>query len=203
MELLNKLMIVRIKRHQSCRFHNLFPASCIWFFIFSNYPNCSSVFSYYTHLVVSSSPSQSTNVLHSSVVGQINLPSLLGHGSTVISTSQKSTRPNTNPLRFIQGNIRICQGCRSSLRSQDGSIPVPPFDMVIARAEQRSFRDKNGKLVIPHQEQTCCYHFLLNFIRAVEPNFVPMALQVPQDVFPLLTVIHREYLHLVFELSFQ
>ena len=50
--------------------------------------------------------------------------------------------------RFIQGDIRMCQGCRSR------SIPVPPFDMVIARAEQKSFRDKNGKLVTPCQEQT-------------------------------------------------
>ena len=158
-----------------------------------------------------SSSSQSTNVFHSSVVGQINLPSQLGHGSTLINTSQNasqsmcSTQPNTNPfyVRFIQGNIRMCQGCRSSLRSRDGSVPVPPFDMVIARAERRSFRDKNGELVTPHQEQTCHYHFRLDCIRAVEPNFVPMALQVPQDIVSSLTLVHREYLRLVFGLRFQ
>ena len=157
-----------------------------------------------------SSPSHSTNVFHSSVVGQINLPSQLGRGPTVISASQNPTQstcsiqPNTNPfyVRFIQGNIRMCQGCRSSLRLQDGSIPVPPFDMVIARAERKSFRDKNGELVTPRQEQTCHYHFRLDCVRAVEPNFVPMALQVPQDVLPSLTVIHREYLRLVFGLIF-
>ena len=158
-----------------------------------------------------SSPSQSTNVFHSSVVGQINLPSQLGHGSTMISASQNtspstcSIQPNTNPfyVRFIQGNIRMCQGCRSSLRLQDGSIPVPPFDLVIARAERKTFRDKSGELVTPRQEQTCHYHLRLDCIRAVEPNFVPMALQVPQDVLPSLTNIHREYLRLVFGLSFQ
>ena len=159
----------------------------------------------------STSPSHSTNVFHSSVVGQINLPSQPGHGPTVISAGQNPTQstcsiqPNTNPfyVRFIQGNIRMCQGCRSSLRLQDGSIPVPPFDMVIARAERKSFRDKNGELVTPRQEQTCHYHFRLDCVRAVEPNFVPMALQVPQDILPSLTVIHREYLRLVFGFIFQ
>ena len=72
----------------------------------------------------------------------------------------------------------MCQGCRNSLHLQDGSIPVSPFDVVIARAERKSFRDKNGELVTTHQEQTCyyIYHFRLDCIRAVEPNFVPMAL---------------------------
>ena len=158
-----------------------------------------------------SSPSQPTNVFQSSVVGQINLPSQLNHGSTVISTSQNasqsvcSIQPNTNPfyVRCIRGNIRMCQGCRSSLRSQNGSVPAPPFDMAIARAERRSFRDKNGELVTPHQEQTCHYHFCLDCVRVVEPNFIPAALQVPKDIVPSLNVIHREYLRLVFGVTLQ
>ena len=68
---------------------------------------------------------------------------------------------------------------------------------------QTSFRDKNGELVTPRQERMCHYHFRLDCIRAVEPNFVLMALQVPQDILPLLTVIHREYHRLVFWLTFQ
>ena len=155
-----------------------------------------------------SSPSLSTNVFHSSVVGQINLPSQPGHGSTASQNASQrihSIQPNTNPfyVRFIQGNIRVCQGCRSSLRLQDGSVPAPPFDIVVARAERRSFRDKNGELVTPRHEQTCHYHIRLDCIRAIETKFVSMALQVPQDILPSLTVIHREYLRLVFGLGFQ
>ena len=155
----------------------------------------------------------SANVFHSAVVGQINLPSQLGHATSVISPSSSNsqsvvqtssaTPPNTNPfyVKFMQGNIRMCQGCRSSLRSQDGSIPNPPFDAVIARAERRSFRDKNGVLITPRQEQTCHYHLRLDCVKAVEPTFVPLALQVPGDVLPSLTFIHREYLRLLFGLE--
>ena len=42
---------------------------------------------------------------------------------------------NSNPffIRFIAGNIQMCQGCRSG-------IPQPPFDLAIARFERRSYR---------------------------------------------------------------
>ena len=35
------------------------------------------------------------------------------------------------------------------VRLTDGSIPAPPFDLVMARAEQCTFRDKSGVLVTP------------------------------------------------------
>ena len=79
------------------------------------------------------------------------------------------------------------QGCRSLLHLQDRSVPAPPFDIVVARAEWRSFQDKNGEIVTPRHEQTCHYHIRLNRIRAIEPTFVSMALQVPQDILPSLS----------------
>ena len=96
------------------------------------------------------------------------------------STSQL----NTNPfyVKFIKGNIRMCQGCRRPVKSMSGSIPSPPFDLVIARSERRSFHDKSGTLVTPLQEQTCHYHLSLQCVKAVEPHFVPFALKVPVDV---------------------
>lgn len=59
--------------------------------------------------------------------------------------------PNTNPfyVKAIEGNIRVCQGCRGSLKCLDGSVPAPPFDMCSARAKRRSFRDANGILRTP------------------------------------------------------
>ena len=43
------------------------------------------------------------------------------------------------------------------LRLTDGSIPAPPFDLVMARAEWCTFRDKSGVLVTPLQQQPSHY----------------------------------------------
>ena len=74
--------------------------------------------------------------------------------------SSSTQAPSTNPffLRFIQGNIRMCQGCRTSLRTMDGCVPNPPFDLAVARFECRTFRDKNGELHTPLHEQAVHYH---------------------------------------------
>ena len=123
--------------------------------------------------------------------------------SGITSTLQVSPQPNTNPfyVRFIAGNMRVCQGCRGNLKRQDGSIPASPFDVCAARAERRSFRDSNGILITPQKEQPAHYHLNLSCIGAVAPTFVPSSLFVPPDVKPKLNVVHKEYLHLVFNLS--
>ena len=43
------------------------------------------------------------------------------------------------------------------LRLTDGSIPAPPFDLVMARAEWCTFGDKSGVLVTPLQQQPSHY----------------------------------------------
>ena len=69
--------------------------------------------------------------------------------------------PNVNPfyLKFIKGNIRVCQGCRGSLKTSDGAVPSPPFDLTVARAEQRPFRDSSGDLITPKRPTVYHYHF--------------------------------------------
>ena len=111
--------------------------------------------------------------------------------------------PNTNPfyVKAIEGNIRVCQGCRGSLKCLDGSVPAPPFDMCSARAKRRSFRDANGILRTPSKEQACHYHLNLTCIRAVAADFIPSSLCVPPDILPRLTAVHKEYLWLIFHLS--
>ena len=111
--------------------------------------------------------------------------------------------PNTNPfyIRFIEGNIRMCQGCRSFLRNVHGVVPAPPFNLCAARAERRSYRNAAGVLVTPHKEQPAHYHLNLACIQAVAPQFVPSSLVVPSDIRPKLTQTHLEYLKLVFGLS--
>ena len=110
------------------------------------------------------------------------------------------TSSSTNPffLKFIQGNIRVCQGCRGSLRRLDGSIPQAPFDLAIARFERRPYRDKSGELRTPTREQASHYHLQPSCIQSVSPQLV---LSVPSDVQPCLTSVHKEYLRLMFKLQ--
>ena len=98
------------------------------------------------------------------------------------------------------GTLECARFVEVLLRLTDGSIPAPPFDLVMARAERCTFRDKSGILVTPPQQQPSHYHIHLDCARAVEPNFVPLALHVPPDFLPKLTIIHHEYLQLLFGL---
>ena len=82
--------------------------------------------------------------------------------------------------------MRVCQGCKGMLKRSDGSVPASPFDLCVARAERRSFRDSNGILITQQKEQPAHYHFNLNCIQAVAPTFVPSSLVVPPDVGPKL-----------------
>ena len=110
---------------------------------------------------------------------------------------------NSNPffVHFIGGNIRMCQGCKSSLRSIDGGIPKPPFDLAIARFERRPYRDKSGELKLPVQEQAAHYHLKVACVHAVSPYFVPGNLVIPSDIIFSLSATHKEYLRLMFDVS--
>ena len=43
----------------------------------------------------------------------------------------------------------MCQGCRSTLRLVDGSVPPAPHDLTVARAEKQPYRDSSGNLITP------------------------------------------------------
>ena len=95
-----------------------------------------------------------------------------------------SMQRQSNPffVRFISGNIRICQGCRGSLRLLDGSIPHPPNDIVVARLEKRPYFDKSsGTWCYPQKETNSHYHLKLACVVKAEPLFVPSTLQLPQN----------------------
>ena len=128
-----------------------------------------------------------------------SIPAPLGTDTALHSAAPL---PNTNPfyVRFIEGNIRMCQGCKSFLRNAHGVVPTAPFNLCAARAERRSFRNVAGVLVTPRKEQPAHYHLNLACIRAVAPQFVPSSLVIPSDVRPKLTQTHQEYLRLVFGL---
>ena len=110
--------------------------------------------------------------------------------------------PNVNPfyVKFISGNIRVCQGCKGSLHSKDRSVPAPPFDLVISRAKRRQFRDSIRTLVTPCSEKTVHSHLNIYYVRDIKTNFVLQSLKIPPDILLKLTTVHREFLRLVFQL---
>lgn len=73
----------------------------------------------------------------------------------------------------------MCQGCRDSLRTADGSVPVALFDIAIARAERWSFRDLSGNFITPTCESVSHYHCRPECVLAVEPHFVCSLLCIP------------------------
>ena len=104
---------------------------------------------------------------------------------------------NSNPffVRFIVGNIRVCQGCRGSLRLSDGSVPSPPNNIAAARLEKRPYYDKiSGTWCHPQKEVHSHYHLKLSCVVKAEPLFVPSTLQIPQEVFKDLLPVHLELL---------
>ena len=141
------------------------------------------------------SPSLSQSASHTS--GVVTLGSLLSQNQVInvntVPTSVSIAPPlNTNPFFLaIEGNIRMCQGCKTSLRNIDGSVPQPPYNLSIARYERRVYRDKNGILQSPQREQPVHYHFKLTCIHAVTPDFVPSSLTIPPDILPRLNVLTK------------
>ena len=111
--------------------------------------------------------------------------------------------PNVNPfyLKFIKGNIRVCQGCQGSLKTSDGAVPSPPFDLTVARTEQRPFRDTAGNLITPKRPTVYHYHFKLECIKAVEPQFVPSSICIPADVHSKLCTAHVQHLMNTFQIT--
>ncbi len=114
------------------------------------------------------------------------------HSSPVLST--QPTNPNPFYLKFVTGNIRTCQGCKGSLRSAESTIPEPPYNICIARAEKRPYRDTSGNLVTPTAYKPSHYHLSLTCIHAVEPTFAPHNLKVPSDVQCQLSPEHKHFI---------
>ena len=68
---------------------------------------------------------------------------------------------------LFMGTLECARVVEVLLRLTDGSLPAPPFDLVMARAERCTFRDKSGVLVTPLQQQPSHYHIHLDCARAV------------------------------------
>ena len=114
-----------------------------------------------------------------------------------------SQPPNVNPfyVKFIAGNIGVCQGCKGSLKTSDNRTPTPPFDIVAARSENRPFRDAMGSLITPKRATVYHYHCRPQCIQAVEPQFILSSLIIPIDVRAKLTHVHKQHLATLFNIN--
>lgn len=116
---------------------------------------------------------------------------------------QQTFTHDKNPffVRFLVGNIRVCQGCRGSLKLPDGSIPSPPNDIVVARLERRPYFDKSsGTWCQPQKETNSHYHMKLSCVVKVEPLFMPSTLQVSTNL--NLLPVHKELISTEFGVTF-
>ena len=109
-------------------------------------------------------------------------------GSTAADASSSGmfthSQSNPNPfyLKFNTGNIHICQGCGQSLKTSTGSIPHLPYNLVIARADKRPYRDSSGELVTHSSYSNAHYHVAVSCICQLELMFQPSILKIPVDI---------------------
>ena len=120
------------------------------------------------------------------------------------ATINNLQQPNYNPfiLKFITGNIRICQSCRSSLRKADGSTYQAPFDLCISRLEKRPFwHDPSKTWCSPSRESNAHYCVTVSCVQASCAFFVPSTLMVPPEICGKLNDIHKNYLNCEFNMQ--
>ena len=91
----------------------------------------------------------------------------------------------------------MCQGCKNSLRTVDGTIPPPPFNLTMPIAERHSFRYSSRQIVTPRKETMCHYHCSLPSIQMMMPNFHPDALYISHEIIERLDAVHIHHLLLL------
>ena len=65
--------------------------------------------------------------------------------SPIVSGSSSGTAPQrTFFVKFTNSYVRICQGCRTSLKP-DGIVPYAPEDVILGRVENGDIRTTDGK----------------------------------------------------------
>ena len=98
----------------------------------------------------------------------------------------------TNPFtfKFMTNRISKCQGCKETLQLLDNSLPLPPNDLILSRAENRPFVAPDGSTKIPTKPSVYHYHFKKDCIEATGVKFDPCMFVMPDDVKERLTIQH-------------
>jgi len=112
---------------------------------------------------------------------------------------------NCNPfvLKFVTGNIRICQSCRSSLRQMNGTIYCQPYNLCVSRLERMPYWHNGSKSwCTPVKESNAHYCANLSSLQASNPSFVGRSLLIPSEIAQKLSPIHMNCLTSKFLLVF-
>ena len=109
------------------------------------------------------------------------------------------TKQNVNPfyLKKLTGNIRVCQGCRGSLRVVDGSIQTSHTILLWHAWRRGNF----GNQVEPSRlrQELLLPITMLDYDPSF--SFIASSLAIPADIVAILTPQHRELLRLEFGLQ--
>ena len=102
--------------------------------------------------------------------------------------------PNNNSffVKPMSNLIKVCQGCRGSLRTAEDTIPSPPHNFCIARKELRKYKDAHtGIMKTSSHWSDSHYHLHKDCILAVEPAFhftyLIIGESIPQDIKSYIT----------------
>ena len=105
---------------------------------------------------------------------------------------------NPHTLKFVCGNIRVCQSCRDSFRLADGSPRSPPLDLCVAHLGKRQYWNSTSNTwCVPSRETNSHYCARVVCIQFTFPTFI---LVVPEEVRAKLTDVHKDYLSREFSL---
>ena len=91
-------------------------------------------------------------------------------------------------LKFLDGKVSVCYGCRRTLKPQ-GQIPPEPEDLVIVSVARRSYM-KDGKLVTSSEYTNVYYHLNPNCVAEKNAFFLPGLVKIPDDLKPFLKQSH-------------
>ena len=110
--------------------------------------------------------------------------------------------PPSVPLIFwickLNNRITTCYGCRNKfVRAADGSIPVPPLDLILKCRKTREYYDKDGNKRESSNSNTY-YHPNIACIRIKHPEFNCSNLAMEDSIRAVLLDAHFELLWAVF-----
>ena len=100
------------------------------------------------------------------------------------STSSTACATTSNPfyIRFLNGRIKVCAGCKGPhMKNADGGLLKPPHDICIAHKETITFLNPRTKLE-SSKEGNCYYHVNKACLIKKHPQFSAAQLVCPDDI---------------------
>ena len=122
--------------------------------------------------------------------------------ASLFTSSSGNLPPTQSRLIFwackINKRITTCYGCRGKfMRGVDGSLPIPPLDLILRCTESREYYDKDGNKRQKDNSNTY-YHTNVSCIQSKHKDFQLSDVQVEDSVRSTLLQSHFDLLKCVF-----